>query len=721
MESTLFLRLAATTSLLALTAGAALADAEFARIASFATPLNNADPAAESSAEIIAASGDGMVLIYTDSPLGAVGLIDIADPAAPRPLGTVDAGGSPTSVATLGQMAYVAVKTADSFAEPAGALAVIDIATRTEVARCDLGGQPDSSAVAPDGSFIAVAIENERDEDAGDGRVPQMPAGWVSLVPLADGMPDCDGIIRADLTGLAQIAPEDPEPEFVDVNAAGETIVTLQENNHIAIIARDGRVTAHFSAGAVDLTGIDATDEQAALRFVEDQPGRLREPDAVKWIDADRFAIANEGDMDGGARGWTVMDRTGAVVWESGATLEHAIVQIGHYPDRRSDAKGVEPEGMGFATFGDTPVLALLTERASIMALYDVTDPAAPVLTGLLPSGVSPEGVAMIPQRGLIATANEVDLGGDGLARAHVMIYAQGAATYPTLTSAGADDLIGWGALSGLAADPAQPGILYAVNDSFYGHQPRIFTIDATQTPARITAALDITRASGPAQKIDVEGIAVDPEGGFWLANEGRTDRLIPHAILHVNENGRIDREIAFPPELLAHEIRFGAEGIALVGNTLWLAMQRPWGDDPENTVKLVAYNLETEEWGAVRYPLAAPAGEGWVGLSEIAVHGDHAWLIERDNQVGGNAAVKLVTRVPLAELVPAPLGGDLPVVTREVMRDLIPDLSAWGGFTAEKIEGMAIAADGTAWIVTDNDGVDDSSGETLFWSVSLN
>jgi hypothetical protein len=351
-----------------------------------------------------------------------------------------------------------------------------------------------------------------------------------------------------------------------------------------------------------------------------------------------------------------------------------------------------------------------------------MTDLAAPVLTSLLPSGISPEGVVMIPSRGLIASANEVDLGADGLSRAHVMIYGQtDTAAYPTITSAGADPLIGWGALSGLAADPAQPGILYAVNDSFYGYQPRIFTIDTTQTPARIIDAIDVTRAGMPAQKIDMEGIAVDPDGGFWLANEGRTDRLVPHAILHVTADGRIDREIAFPPELLANEVRFGSEGITLIDQTLWIAIQRPWGDDPENTVKLVAYNLETEEWGAVHYPLSAPVGEGWVGLSEIVAHGDFVYLIERDNQVGAAAATKLITRVPLSQMVPAPLGGDLPMVSREVVRDLIPDLAAWGGVTAEKVEGLAITADGTAWVITDNDGVDDSSGETFFWSFALN
>jgi hypothetical protein len=59
-----------------------------------------------------------------------------------------------------------------------------------------------------------------------------------------------------------------------------------------------------------------------------------------------------------------------------------------------------------------------------------------------------------------------------------------------------------------------------------------------------------------------------------------------------------------------------------------------------------------------------------------------------------------------------------LPVVTKELVRDLMPDLAVLNGYTAEKVEGFAIDAAGTGWVVTDNDGVADSSGETLFWSV---
>ncbi|MEO1024571.1 MAG: esterase-like activity of phytase family protein [Pseudomonadota bacterium] len=714
----MLLRLTAMTSIVALTAATAHADA-FNRIASFPTFLNNADASAESSAEIIGATPDGMTLVYSDSPLEVVGLIDITDPANPTPKGNIEVGGEPTAVSVIGDTVFVGVNTSESFTNPSGLLKAFDLTSLSETAACDLGGQPDSTAAAPDGSFVAVAIENERDEDLGDGRTGQLPGGFLVTVDVVDGTLDCDTVTVIDVTGLAEISPEDPEPEFVDINSEGEIVVTLQENNHIVVATKEG-VISHFSAGAVDLEGIDATDERAALIFNESQPGRLREPDAVQWIDDTHFAIANEGDMDGGSRGWTIFNQDGTEVHENGTGFEHAIVEVGHYNDRRSDAKGVEPEGMEFGVFNGTPMAFILAERSSIVGVYDLTDPTAPVLAQLLPSGIGPEGAVAIPGRNLFVTANEVDLIEDGGVRSHVMIYELQDAppAYPQLTSAGADDLIGWGAISGMVADA--DGIVWAVNDSFYGFQPTIFKIDTKTTPATIIDAIPVTRQNGgAAQQIDMEGIALDGEGGFFIASEGRTDRVIPHAIYHVDASGEIQfrsGEIGLPPELMAVERRFGFEGITKIGDTLWMAVQREWADDPEHHVKLVAYNLETEEWGAVHYPKAAPE-KGWVGLSEIVAHGDFVYVIERDNQIGGEAVTKKVYRIPSSEMVPAPLGGALPVVSKELVRDLLPDLLALNGYVVDKVEGLAIMEDGTAWISTDNDGVDDSSGETYFWS----
>jgi alkaline phosphatase len=700
-------------------AGTASAGSMFNRIATFPAASNlpeGIDPKSETSAEIIAATGDGMMLAYTDSPLGGVGLIDIADPKAPKAAGYIKIDGEPTSIAIIGMTAFVAVNTSESFTEPSGRLATLDLAEKSETASCDLGGQPDSVALAPDGSFLAVAIENERDEEVDDGKIPQMPAGFVTTMLVKDGVVDCASRQDIALTGLAGVAAADPEPEFITINANGEIAVTLQENNHIALIdGKTGLVAGHFSAGAVDLKNID-TKRDGRLDFTSSKDGVLREPDSIKWLGVDRLLVANEGDYEGGSRGFTIFARSGDVAYESGAGLEMEIARLGHYPEGRSRSKGIEPEGLEAATFGGTPMMFVLSERSSVIAVYADTG-AEPLLKQILPSGLSPEGAVAIPGRNLLAVANEVDLVADGGVRSHVTIYeyAEGAAAYPTIVSANEGELpIGWGALSGLTADAEKPGLLYAVSDSIYGAMPAIYTIDATKTPALITARTIVTRNGDAAQLLDLEGIVGDGDGGFWLASEGRSDRLIPHALYHVDAAGEIKEAIAFPAELLPSEIRFGAEGVTLIGDTLWVAIQREWKDDPEGQVKLLAYNTKSKEWGAVRYPLDAK-GEGWIGLSEITRAGDHVLIVERDNQIGAAAKMKKLYRVPVSQLVPGKIGETLPVVTKELVTDFMPALTAFGGYVQEKVEGFAIDAAGDAFAVTDNDGVDNANGETLF------
>ncbi|MCA9840208.1 MAG: esterase-like activity of phytase family protein [Trueperaceae bacterium] len=695
----------------------------FNRIASFPVNTNlpaDMDPATETSSEIIAVSEDGMTLVYSDSPLGAIGFVDITDPANPKAAGTVMLDGEPTAVSTLGNKVFAAVNSSESYTEPSGFLAVIDMTSRELEQSCELGGQPDSTAVSPDGSILAIAIENERDEDFNDGVIPQMPSGAVAIFQLENGMPSCEAMLTADVTGLAEIAPEDPEPEFLDINDNNEIALTLQENNHIVIInGQTGEIISHFSAGAVNLNNVD-TEEEGALSFDGSLSSVPREPDAVQWLDTERLAIANEGDYEGGSRGFSIFSKSGELLFDSGLSFEYELAILGHYPEARSGNKGVEPEGMEVKTFGDTNYLFLLSERGSAVGVYKITG-ADPELLQVLPSALAPEGVIAIPARNLLAVSNEADLIADGGVRSHVTLYslAEGEVSYPMIKSQldASGRPMGWGALSGLAADPEKAGILYAVNDSFYAMQPSIYTIDATQKPAQITAVTRVTRNGQPAQLLDLEGITADGEGGFWLASEGRLDRMIMHGIYHVDASGEIDEQIAFPAELLAVERRWGAEGITKIGDTLWIAIQRQWQDDPDNTVKLVSYNLESGEWGAVRYPTDAPE-EGWVGLSEISLYGDYVYLIERDNLIGDAARIKKLYRVAVSELNPAPLGSDLPLVAKEEVHDFILDLKATGGYVVDKIEGFTVDVEGEGFAVTDNDGVDDSNGETLFFSV---
>ena len=697
----------------------------FQRISTWATANNipaNTDKKTETSAEIITASHDGKTLIYSDSPLGGIGFVDISQPSQPKAAGFLTLNGEPTSVSVVKNTVLAGVNTSKDYINASGMLTAVNIKTQKIMASCDLGGQPDSVAISKDQKYVAIAIENERDEDLNDGALPQLPAGNVIIIPLKKGMPVCAKQTIVDVTGLASIAPSDPEPEFVDFNHNNEIVLTLQENNHIVIInAKNGKVINHFSAGTVDLKNIDVKRD-GALTFTGEQRNRKREPDAVQWIDNHRFVIANEGDYEGGARGFTIFNKKGDVLFESGADLEYRIAAAGHYPEKRSGKKGSEPEGLEVATFGKDTYIFVLAERAGIVGVYKDTG-GKPEFVQLLPSGIAPEGAIAIPSRNLFVTANEKDLIDDNGPRSHVMIYAltNKLSSYPQIESIMKNGVpIGWGALSGMVADEEKPGIMYAVNDSYYRNQPTIFTIDANQTPAKIINATPITRDGMPAQKLDMEGITTDGKGGFWIASEGKTKKLTPHALYHVNAKGKIGKkksEFSFPSELLVNEKRFGAEGITRIGKTLWIAIQREWKDDPKGLVKLVAYNTKEKEWGAVHYPLE-PAEKGWVGLSEITAHGDYVYIIERDNQIGGDAKIKRLYRVAQSELKPAKLGSTLPVVKKELVHDFMPELKALNGYVTDKIEGFAIDANGNGYAVTDNDGVDDSSGETLFFSI---
>ncbi|HWT59373.1 MAG TPA: alkaline phosphatase, partial [Rhizobium sp.] len=246
--------------LLASVAFPAAAEPVFNRIASFPVAQNlpaDKDKLSATSAEIITATDDGNTLIYSDSPLGAIGFIDITDAKAPKSGGALMMDGEPTSVTSSAGKALVAVNTSESKAKPSGRLAIVDVATKKIENTCDLGGQPDSIALNKDKTLGAIAIENERDEEVNDGKIPQMPAGDLVVFQVKNGTVDCGTIKHVALTGLAGVAPEDPEPEFVAFNGLNEIALTLQENNEIVIIdATTAQVKTHFSAGSVDLTGI---------------------------------------------------------------------------------------------------------------------------------------------------------------------------------------------------------------------------------------------------------------------------------------------------------------------------------------------------------------------------------------------------------------------------------------------------------------------------------
>lgn len=714
-----------------LLAGTALAEPNFNRIATFQVPLNlpaDRDAKKKTVSEIIAANEAGTLLAYTDAEQKAVGLIDIATANAPRPAGFIPVGGEPTSVVILGERAFAVVVTSgDNFKEPAGHLATIDLKTRQVAAICELGGQPDSIALSKDKGKLAIVIENERDEKLNKGALPQLPAGNLTLIAVKDGEADCASKQIVDLTGIAAVEPTDPEPEFVDVNQDGLAVVTLQENNHIAVVdTKTGKLVAHAPAGTVDLKGIDKTRD-GQIRPVEDLSGVAREPDAVRWLDNDRFVTANEGDWKGGSRGFTIFRKDGTIEFDSGAMVDRIAIRLGHYPEKRSAAKGSEPEGIEVGTHHGERLFFVGLERASLVLVFKDEGPGkAPRYLQALPGGVAPEGLLAIPQRNLFVSASEADLVGKGGPRSAVTIYerSEAPAAYPTIVSADVDGApLGWGALSGLAAHPELPGRLFAVTDSAYTPS-RILEIDATRKPAAITGALTVTKDGKP-PSYDLEAIATRPGGGFWLASEGapeRKEKPTQNLLLRVSAKGEVEEEIALPEEFAAKAGNQGYEGVAVTGSgqdeTVWIAVQREWKDDPKGKVKILAYKPSTKSWGILYYPLTAPAAGAWMGLSELTHLGDERFaVIERDNLFGAKA-VKTLATFSVKGLKPAPFGSsDIATVEKTLLRDLTPELMRLGGYGLDKVEGMAVDKAGDLFVVTDNDGVDDSSGETQFFA----
>jgi hypothetical protein len=268
----------------------------FQRIATFGNYLNNGpDAADETVSEIIAATANGRTLVYTDAIRGTIGFIDISNPSNPQPLGTLpldpdpddDMDHSPTSVDVLGnRYALVGVDTTSGdSANPSGYVLVVDIsnpAAPVSVVTIVLHGQPDSLKISHDQRFAAIAIENQRNEDlcvggtedgteadedeceAGGGALgvlPQAPAGFLAVSRLSRP-PTSWAPENVSLTGFALYAPEDPEPEYVDINKRNQAVVSLQENNHIVIVDLETlTVTNDFPAGAVTLNGVDDEED----------------------------------------------------------------------------------------------------------------------------------------------------------------------------------------------------------------------------------------------------------------------------------------------------------------------------------------------------------------------------------------------------------------------------------------------------------------------------
>lgn len=350
--------------------------------------------------------------------------------------------------------------------------------TLTLVKDVEVGYLPDGIAFSKDGKKLVIANEGEpianyaidRPGSIGiidiKGRPGKETFSYTDLSFARLTLPS--GIRISGPAGTTQAT--DIEPEYVSI-LGNTAYVTLQENNGVAKVnLRTNTIEAIFALGSVDFSTqlVDISDRDGpppagsstGTPLINPVLGNnvvgLRMADGIAAFSTrgkDYFITANEGDgreygtagtpgfyLDEtrrlgrlktlsedttapftafGSRSVSIFDATtGALVWDSGNTLQTIAIAAGVYDDTRSDDKGVEPEGVVVTKLNGRTYAIVSAERgtSSLLAVFDITDPAQAsfVTSTVLAGSVSPEGLLVIDakdsptRRDLLVVSNEV-------------------------------------------------------------------------------------------------------------------------------------------------------------------------------------------------------------------------------------------------------------------------------------------------------------------------
>ena len=326
----------------------------------------------------------------------------------------------------------------------------------TQLADVTVGYLPDSLAFNATGTKLVIA--NEGEPIAGYGVAPtdpsKDPAGSIGIIDIQGrvnlqfsytdlgfaGIALPSDLRLSGPAGTTQVT--DVEPEYVSV-LGNYAYVTLQENNGVAKVNLiSNTIEAVFALGTVDYSTqlVDLSDKDSGFKPLLGQAYEgLRMADGIAAYSVkgkDYFITANEGDgrdygtykdesanpptspnvrtltddasvgsadraTTFGGRSISVFDAdTGALLWDSGNSLQTIAVAAGMYADGRSDSKGVEPEGVVVAQLHGRSYAIVSLERttSSMLAVFDVTDPSAGVFvtSTVLSGSISPEGLHIV-------------------------------------------------------------------------------------------------------------------------------------------------------------------------------------------------------------------------------------------------------------------------------------------------------------------------------------
>lgn len=409
---------------------------------------------------LVISSGGGSTLQVSDATNAATIFGPDADSSTPQQ--RIDLGSYVSqSVASYGNLLAVALSPADYATNGGkGVIRFYRVAADGSVSLVKdvtVGYLPDSIAFNEQGTKLVIA--NEGEPIAGYATDPSKdPAGSIGIIDIQGrvnlnftytelgfaGLTLPTGIRLSGPAGRTPNQATDIEPEYVSI-LGNYAYVTLQENNGVAKVNLiTNTIEKIFALGTVDYKNqlVDLTDKDGGFKPLLGQAYEgLRMPDGIAAYSVkgkDYFVTANEGDgreygtqgtadyytdevrnprvktladdtkvgssdriTTFGGRSISIFDAdTGALLWDSGNTLQTIAVAAGMYDDLRSDDKGVEPEGVVVAKLNGRTYAIVGMERtkSSMLAVFDVTDPSAGrfITSTVIAGSISPEGLEVV-------------------------------------------------------------------------------------------------------------------------------------------------------------------------------------------------------------------------------------------------------------------------------------------------------------------------------------
>lgn len=673
-------------------------------------------------AENICATPKGDILFYTNITDNGIGILDISKPATPKHIGFISTEESlPTSVAVSpdGNFLVCVVRNGDD-AEKAfpGTLLLYDIKNPEKPVakgKLPIGVGPNYVALETiQNKLVAVvAVKDEESDEYGRPTLGGKRPGRVDVICINKNDASLSSIASVEfpaaiLQAVAGINfPSDPKPEFVTINSKlKQAAVSLQDNNAVAFIdiaePNTPKLQNIFCAGVTKNRPADLKRDRQIF-FTDNFKGR-REPKMLAYVTKGEktwLALANEGNTQytpqnathSGGRSLSLHEiQTGKCIWETDFDLERKATLLGHYPDRRSEKRGIEPKCIISTKIFDEDFLIATSERGSFLIVYKIDSSGKGEFIQIIPTGEKPEDLLAVHRTDgtILITPNK----GDGT----LTIYqASSKATFATPTK----PLIfskkyQWGSLSGLTTDGKY---LYSVGDHAFSPSKiwRLNMHNLQNGQIEIDKKIILTKKGYPVH-YDLEGICRS-QNGFWLIAEGQ--KAEDNLLIFADQTGKIKKEIHLSEKLIRKygaPIRYGFEGITLSPDekTIFIAMQRGFDPASQNAA-ILRYDIDSKKWATAWYPLCQTANNPrkyWIGISGLTyTENGQLLIIERDNAPACSSKIKRIYSVPIKDIT------DNKILNKTLVCDLLDN-----NILQSRPEGICLL-NGEIWIVNDNNG----------------